>query len=63
MARFSSGDFTIRYVISGFVDDVIAAQNGQAYATRKGRVLKVTHSGQHRGGVRANLISTIALFG
>ena len=42
---------------SGFLDDVMFAHNGQAQATRIGRMLKLTYHGQHGGGRR--LMSTL----
>jgi len=39
---------TLRYVISGFVDDVMFAHNGQAWPTQKECMLKATHRGSTR---------------
>jgi len=45
---------------SGFMDDVMFANNGQEYATRKWRVLKLTQQWAAPDGWR-NLICTVAL--
>ena len=44
---------------SGFVDDVTLSKSVQAWATRIGCILKVTHRGSTKG---KSLLSTIALW-
>ena len=46
---------------SGFVDDVIFLNNGQEKATRKGRILKLTHRGQRGFDTLQSLTPVIGL--